>query len=174
MNDKERDLVKKYDIHGIAEHFRQHITPEEYNLDTCYNNVVMLLDFMEVIEKNASQLTNPVSLKLREKGFTSAPLLFGYIILEISNFYTNIHHMQKKGKSLPSVPTYWKELKDFRDAVPAHQDKEHKLKTLADHILVIREIKSIGPIKIVEDFLAYYKNMKETAKGQSASSLKDH
>ncbi len=134
--------------------------PEEFSLDICYRNVMILMDFMEIIEKNSNQLKYLQNVECIKRNVKPSTLLGEYILLEISTFYTKIHLMKEKGKNLPEPPEYWKVLKDFRDLMPAHRDKEYKLKTLADYTFSIKKLDSMDIFKIVEEFIEYYKKMK--------------
>jgi len=136
--------------------------PEDYSLDEYYRNVVILLDFMEIIEKNKDQLKHPINVEFVKKGTHPSASLGVYLILEISNFYTKIYLMKRKGKSFPELPSYVDTLREVRNSLSAHQDKEYKLKSLGDHILLFHKIESIGGfLKIVEDFLEYYRIIKK-------------
>jgi hypothetical protein len=160
MDDFEKQL-KEDRFQNLLDYLKNFPTPKEFNLDISYIHVINLLDFMELIEANSNQLKTPHNLECIKKGIKPSAFLVDYIILEISSFYTNIYLMKKKGKFFPELPNYWKELKDYRDIMPGHRDKEHKLKTLADHTSLIKKLDSLGIPKIVDDFIKYYALMKK-------------
>lgn len=148
----------------LLNHLKEFPVSKEHNLDTSYENVMYLLDFMELINNNSNQLKNPRLKIIIEKGVMPSALLLDYIILEISSFYTNINQMKKEGKSFPKIPEYWDVLKDYRNLGPGHRDKNHELKTLKDHVLSVKKLDLIGVPKIVEDFMKYYAQIKKTKK----------
>lgn len=147
-------------FYNLLEYLNKFPVPEEFSLYTCYINVITLIDFMEVIEKNSNQLQNPFSLQCIKKNVKPSALLADYIVLEISNFYSKIHRMKEEGKLLPEIPSSWKIIKDYRNLMPGHRDKEHELKTLANYTSSIKTLEFVGGIsKIVEDFIEYYKKI---------------
>jgi len=153
-------ILKKNTSEKVLNHLRKFLVPEEFSLDTCYLHVISLLDFIELIEKNSTQLKSPINLEYLKKKTRPSALLYDYIILEISTYYSKIHSMQLKGSKFPKVPDYWEILLAYRNSGPAHRDRKHEFKTLADHVLNVKKLDSIGTLKIVEDFLEYHKQIK--------------
>lgn len=135
--------------------------PPEYNLDKSFMNVMALLDFMVLLQKHKNELKDPINIKIVEKGNDPGVILMDYVIQEISSFYTNVHLLQKQGKSFPELPDYCRALKDYRNKHPGHRDKEHTLKNLADHLKSVISLEvDIGMLKIVEDFREYFLKIK--------------
>lgn len=153
---------KENNSRSLLEHLKKFPVPEEFSLDISYINVVHLIEFIQLIDNNSNQLKNPYALENIKKNVRPSAILLDYIILEISNFYTNISLMKERGKSFPEVPEYWCILKDYRNTAPGHRDKNHKLKNLADYTSNIKKLESIGIPKIVEDFMKYYAKIKKS------------
>jgi len=158
---------KENNSRSLLEHLKKFPVPEEFSLDISYINVVHLIEFIQLIDNNSNQLKNPYALENIKKNVRSSAILLDYIILEISNFYTNISLMKEGGKSFPEVPKYWDILKDYRNTSPGHRDKNHKLKNLADYASNIKKLESIGIPKIVEDFMEYYAKIKKYSQKSS-------
>ncbi len=159
------DFPKQFkgnNFHDLLNYLKKFPVPEEFSLDISYINVVNLIDFMELIENNSNQLKNPYALENIKKNVKPSAILFDYIILEISTFYTKIHLMKEKGKSFPEIPKYWDILKDYRNLSPGHRDRDHELKSLADYTSNIKKVDAIGFPKIVKDFLEYYAKIKKS------------
>lgn len=152
-------LEDSKEFHNVLEYLNKFTVPEKFSLDTSYINVMMLIDFMEVIEKNSNQLKNSFSLEHLKKHVKPSAILVDYIMLEISNFYSKVHKMKKEGSLLLELPSYWEIIRDYRNLMPGHRDKDHELKTLADYTSSIKILDSIGIPKIVDDFIEYYKKI---------------
>ena len=163
FNMQEREDLPKFirECNGekLLDFLKKFPVQEEFSLQTCYFNVMVLLDMMEVINKNADQLKNPISKNYLKRKAKPSAILVEYIILEISNYYTKIHLMRKKGFKFPEPPIYWEILKDYRNKNPGHRDKEHEFKTLADYVSSIKKLDSLSLPRVVNDFLEYHKKI---------------
>ncbi|MFA5070834.1 MAG: hypothetical protein WC511_00500 [Candidatus Pacearchaeota archaeon] len=156
------DETKFQEIFGELSKFP---TTPEYDLDTSFTNVMALLDFMVLIQNHKDELKDPLNIEVIKKGFNPGAILLDYIIQEISTFYTNVYLSQKKGNIFPELPSYWEDLKKYRDEHPAHRNKEHKLKNLADQIKGIISLEvDISMLKIVEDFRECFLKIKSVKK----------
>ena len=160
MDDFVHKILKSENMIEVLESLRKFPVPEEFSLDTSYLNVIVLLDFMVLIDNNVDQLKNPMTLSYLKRKVKPSAILLDYIILEISNYYTKVHIMQGKGHKFPDLPDYWKTLKEYRDSGPAHRDKEHNFKNLSDYVLNIKKLDSLGIPRVIEDFLKYHKLVK--------------
>ena len=152
---------KGKNFQDLLDYLKKFPTPEEFSLDISYIHVVNLIEFIPIIDNNSNQLKNPYALEDVKKKIRPSAILLDYIILEINNFYTKVHSMKKKGKPFPEIPKYWNILKEYRNISPAHRDRDHKLKNLADYTSHIKKLDSIGIPKIVEDFMKYYAEIKK-------------
>ena len=140
------DFQEKFKDERYADlltHLKKFSVAEEFSLDNCYINVMILIDFMNVIEKNKEQLKNPWSLEAIKRNVNPSPILGDYIVLEISSFYSKINDMIERGKKFSEPPKYGGILKDYRNLMPGHRDKDHELKTLADYTSSIKKLDSI-------------------------------
>ena len=166
MDAYREDFQKQFkeDFPNLLNHLKNFPTTKEFNLDTSYRRVRAIIDFMQVIEKNANQLEDPTNIECVKKGVNPSAILLDYIILEIHNYYNNIRIMKNEGKLLPDLPDYLDALRDFRNASPGHRDKKHKFKTLADHTQNVKRLDLIGVLKIVEDFIDYHSKIKTNKK----------
>jgi|SRR3989344_4416064 len=161
LDEKIRELEKAGMIDNLIKEFKKLPVTEEFSLDTSVRNVISLIEFMELIKNNSSQLKNPINVEYTKKVSNPAAFLLDYIILEISTYYTRIYLMRKKGINYPEPPKYWEVLKNYRDLNPAHRDKEHQMKSLADYIGSVFELEKIGIPNIISDFLESYKQVKK-------------
>ena len=89
--------------------------------DASYLRIRALIDYISVLRKNKFDLQEPVNLV---EDLDPSWLLWEYAVQEISSFYTNASQ-DIENKSL--FPIYWEEMKEFRNAIPGHLDKERKL-----------------------------------------------
>ena len=142
-------------------HLKKFPVPKEFSLDTCYRHVLSLIDFMVLIENHADELKEQVNVESLKKGVKPGAILLDYIILEISTYFSHIISMKEEGKIFPDLPSYIDILRDYRNMGPAHRDKKHQLKTLADHTSNIKKLDSIGVPKIIEDFMNYHSLVKK-------------
>ena len=126
-------------------------------LNYSFIRVHMLIDFINVINTNASQLKFPANKKAVETGkILPGGLLYEYVIQEISSFYTLIYQYKKEGINLPEIPEDWKKLSDFRNTIPGHLDKEKKLTTRTAWMDEYAEMQQMIP-KVIADFEKYYR-----------------
>ena len=116
-----------------------------------------MVDFINIIgELGIDAFSVKYNHETKEAGYNPAFFLNDYIILEISNFYTLVH--QEKGIDFPKAPEYWEKIKDFRNAIPGHADKEKKFRTNKDMLSVLNPLDEIGMGNILRDFNEYFTN----------------
>lgn len=143
MNEKERDELFKRSRRGVGRFIELH------------GKVNSLIDFINIIGKLKSEDFGVWHTRVvKESGGEPEAFLNEYVVLEISNFYT-LAHLEKSVK-LPEPPEYWEKLKVFRNAIPAHADKEMGFETFEDLEKLYDTIDEIGMPKILYDFHIYF------------------
>ena len=160
MNTEEyKQMVGAMTEDQIKEHYKNQPMKKFDRLNYIFVRVIQLLDFMKVIDNNANQLTTPVSkavVELAKKGIRPSQFLYEYVMQEISSFYTLAHGYKNQGIQLPKIPDYWKLLKDFRNSIPGHMDKDEKLKTTKDWFEKYESVDNLNTDKIIVEFEDYY------------------
>jgi hypothetical protein len=146
------DFIKYVETLPMKKYFR---------LAYSFEVVMKILDFKVLIDKYKSELEwiGNKELVSSTDNFKPSESLNEFIILEISSFYTNAHNFIEMGDDLPQIPPYWKILKDFRDAIPGHRDKEENFKVISDWITAHQKVDDIGLNNIISDFKDYFKNL---------------
>jgi len=137
-------------------------------LNYAYVRVHMLLDFMNIIDKHASELKSPGSVVVVESGKKIRPsqTIYEYIILEITSFYNLVREIkEEENLSLPELPDYWRTIIDFRNQITGHLDKEGRLKTVREWVEKYEEVDQIGVEKIIFDFNKAYWECHNLLKG---------
>ncbi len=120
-----------------------------------HGKVVSLIEFINILnELEVKYFRVNYTKQLKGRGLNPAAFLNEYLILEISNFYTIVH--SEKSINFPEPPKYWKKLKDFRDAIPAHADKNKYFKTYNDLKKFYNLMDEIGIQRILKDFHDYF------------------
>lgn len=132
----------------------------KYNrLKFAYQRVLMLEDFANVINNHSNELQNIGSIATRQMNEEVLPseLLGEYVILEICSFYELVKKIKnKKELNLPDLPEYFNVLKEFRNQIVAHLDKDEKFRTINDWIVKYESLNIIGVPKIIEEFKIYF------------------
>ncbi|MBI5123465.1 hypothetical protein HZA75_06430 [Candidatus Roizmanbacteria bacterium] len=144
----------------IKVYFKSQPMKKYDRLNYIFVRVTQLLDFMKLIDNNASQLTTPASkavVGLAKKGIRPSQFLYEYVMQEVSSFYTLAYQYKKEGAKLPEVPDYWGKLKDFRNSIPGHMDKDEKMKTTREWFEKYESIDNLNTEKIISEFEDYYK-----------------
>lgn len=158
-----KEQLRQIKFKEIQNILKKYSVPEEYSLDIAYHRVALLLDFMELIDSSSNQLKNEISLAYLQRNGKPSIILFDYVLLEISSYYSKIYSMKQKGAKFPDLPDYWGTLKEYRNICPGHRDKNHELKSLADHVAIIERLESIGIPNVVEDFFKYHADIKKNS-----------
>lgn len=160
MNIEEyKQMIDVMTEENIANYYKNQHMRKYDRLNYIFVRVKQLLDFMNVIDTNFNQLKSPANqatVELIKKGIRPGGLLYEYIILEISSFYTLVHKYKMEGAQLPEIPSYWKTLKVFRNAIPGHMDKEEKIKTSKEWFEKYELIDGLNILRIITEFEKYY------------------
>jgi len=120
-----------------------------------HGKVMSLVDFISIFDKlELKYFKFPYTRILKETNQNPGAFLNEYIILEISNFYTLAH--LEKGVDLPEPPEYWEKLKNFRNAIPAHADKDKNFETYKDLKKFYGLMDNIDIRIILKDFNEYF------------------
>lgn len=131
--------------------------------------VLMLEDFADLINEHEDELKHlgaKATSSMKEKVLASQ-LLGEYVILEIWSFYDYLLKIKTEEKIiLPELPFYWETIKNFRNQVVAHLDKDGKFKTLKEWVEQYDKINEIGMSKIVSDFKQIYEECYNLLKGE--------
>lgn len=146
----EEDFLKYLETLPMDDHF---------HMRYCAERIMNLIDFIQVIAANKQQLKHSSSIALVKSGTKSVSpeqVLYDYIILEVSNFYSHAHICRVGGEILPEIPNYWEDLKEFRNAMPGHRDGKKELKTIKDWMSIHNKVDKITTTKIIYDFRNYY------------------
>ena len=128
-------------------------------LKFAYQRVLMLEDFANIINKHPDELKNIGSIATRQMSEEVLPsqLLGEYVILEICSFYELIKKIKSKNElDLPELPDYFNVLKEFRNQIVAHLDKDEKFRTINDWVIKYESLNLIGVPRIIEDFKRYF------------------
>lgn len=140
---------------------------ERFNFS--FQRVIILEEFADLINKYSSELNNlgaKATRSMKEKVLPSQ-LIGEYIILEIWSFYDMIRKIRSDSNiNLPDLPEYWETIRDFRNQVVAHLDKEGRFRTLKEWIEQYDKINKIGMPRIVEDFKKCYWQCYNLLKGE--------
>lgn len=152
-------LKSAKNIEELNEIFKTLNVPEEFSLHNAYCNVLVLIELIDFVNKNGSQLTNPVSVMHVKNKIKPGTFLGDYIILEISNYYSKIHKMRRDGVSLPEPPSDWEILKNYRNLGPGHRDVKHEMKNLLDYKNAAMSVNNLG--NMVNNFLEYHKKFRK-------------
>jgi hypothetical protein len=96
------------------------------------------------------------------KDFNPGGVLKDYIYLEANSFFEYARILKSTGdKNMPDLPSYLKELKDFRDIMVGHRDKKGKLNFPNEWIELQEKTAKLIPIKqLIKDIDEYYKEVK--------------
>ncbi len=126
----------------------------KFRLKYIYATILSLLDFKELIDEHKKELkleAHQISIKA---GFNPSDVLNQYIILEINSFY-DICKLEEI--NLSKIPNYNLLLKEFRNEIPGHKDKEKRLKDMVSWMQIHKQVDEIGMPKIISDFKEYPK-----------------
>jgi hypothetical protein len=140
---------------------------ERFNFS--FQRITMLEDFADLINKYSSELKNLGSKAIKSMGeeVLASQLLGEYVILEVWSFYDMILKIEKDEKiNLSDLPPYWEDIKDFRNQIVAHLDKDGRFRTLKEWIEQYEKINKIGMPLIVEDFKRIYAECYKNLKGR--------
>lgn len=132
-------------------------------LNFAYVKVHVLLDYINVINSNHSQLVSPANHVSAQSGKVSpSAMLWQYVIMEVCSFYEVIEKMKNQGVGdLPDIPEYYrKALKSFRGQVIAHLNPYGNLQTTADWMTEFIKANKIPIETIIKDFESYYNSCK--------------
>jgi len=165
------DLVKKIkgmDWDKVKEFLLD--TPRTFplRLKEVHYKITSLVGFINILSKlEPKDFANPYSKGIADMGDNPSAFLADYVILEISNFYTLAH--LEKSVELPEPPEYWKKLKEFRDTIPAHADKDKKFETTREVYDFYGIVDEIGFNVLLKDLEEYYEKciaiFRESKKG---------
>jgi len=131
--------------------------------------VTMLEDFADLINDHKDELKHigaKAVLSMKDEVLASE-LLAEYAILEIWSFYDYLSKIKRiETINLPDLPQYWETIRNFRNQIVAHLDKEERFKTLKEWIEQLNKINEIGIPKIVNDFKKIYEECYNLLKGK--------
>ena len=120
-----------------------------------HGKVNCMVDFINIIgELKLEDFGVQYNKLTKEFGGNPADFLNDYIILEMVNFY-RLAYFEKEVK-LPKVPEYWKKLRAFRHALPAHTDQKGEFETYGDLKEFVGILDEIGLDIILKDFNIYF------------------
>ena len=101
-----------------------------------WDMILCLDDFMECIGLHKTDLKSPRNIGLMNfmrdfhgnKDFNPAGVLKDYIYLEANSFFEYAKKLKLSGdKNMPDLPSYLKDLRNFRDVMVGHRDKKEKI-----------------------------------------------
>lgn len=130
--------------------------------------VLMLEDFADLINKHGDELKHLGAKATRSMKDEVLPsqLLGEYVILEIWSFYDYLLKIKTQEEiTLPNLPIYWETIRDFRNQIVAHLDKDGRFKTIKEWIEQYNKINAIGMPKIVSDFKQIHQECYNLLKG---------
>jgi len=139
--------------------------PEDFRLRHSWDMILCIEDFINCINLHKADLKSPRNIGLmkfmaffqNKKDFNPAGVLKDYIYLEANSFFQYAKKLKNKGKCMPKLPNYLKELRDFRDKSIGHKDAKEYYKSPEDWIKAQEEINKIIPIqKLIKDVNEYY------------------
>lgn len=128
-------------------------------LNFAYGRIIVLFDYIKVINDNGNELITPASKQAIATGQEPAIQLYDYLILEICSFYDYVKILIKNNPdiSFPKLPDYLNKIYTFRSAIPGHIDKDERLQTGEDFFNIYQSIfRDIGVEKISIDLENYY------------------
>jgi len=124
-------------------------------LQELHVKITCLIDFINILgDLDSKYFKINYNLFLKERNENPGVFLNEYVISEISNFYTIVY--LEKNEELPEPPEYWKKLKEFRNVVPGHADKEGEFKTYGKLKDFYKLMDEIGLGKILQDYNNYF------------------
>ena len=126
--ERNKDNYNKMTSEEIKQHLKGKKLQSSSRLDFCYVRVRILLDYINVLNNHFDELKEPANVVLKDKKFN---ILNEYILLEICSFYQLIYNENILKRF---IPTYFKVIKDFRNKIVAHMDKDMKLSSTDDWI----------------------------------------
>lgn len=153
----------------VLEILKKRIMRKYERFNFSYQRVILLEDFADIInnhQKELKVLGGKAVNAMKEGEVLPSQLLGEYIILEIWSFYDMLREIKSQEKrDLPELPEYLELLKNFRNQVVAHLDKDGRFRSLNEWIEQYEKINKIGLPKIVQDFKEIYFKCCNSLKG---------
>lgn len=138
-------------------------------LKYCWDMILCLDDFINCIGIHKSDLKSPRNIGLmsfmrdfhRKKDFNPAGVLKDYIYLEADSFFQYAKKLKTKGdKNIPELPSYLKELRDFRNQMTGHRDDNERINFPEGWIKLQEDTAKLIPIKqLIKDIDNFYKEV---------------
>lgn len=155
----DRDLLKKLKTLTKKEFIEYLKTLEmkpDFRLKYIFSTFLSLLDFQQLINNHKRDLKLEAHKISVDSSFSPAEILNQYIILEVYSFYD----ICKQDNILTSdTPPYLETLKDFRNQIVGHKDKEKRLRSIREWMNAHEKVDQIGMSKINSDFKEFAKKV---------------
>ena len=134
-----------------------------------WDMILCLDDFINCVNLHKKDLKNPRNTGLmkfrrdfyKDTEFNPAGVLKDYIYLEANSFFECAKMLKSsKGVRMPDLPTYLKELKNFRDVMVGHRDKKRESKFPEGWMMLQEEIQKLIPVKkLIKDINDYFQSL---------------
>jgi hypothetical protein len=137
----------------------------DIRLKYSWDMILCLNDFIQCIGLHKNDLKDPRNIGLMEfkkmlgdKNFNPRGVLKDYIYLEANSFFDYAKKLKNGGdKNMPELPSYLKKLKDFRNVMAAHRDKNGEINFPQDWIILQEKTAKLIPIdKLIKNIDVYY------------------
>jgi hypothetical protein len=126
-------------------------------------------DFINCISLHKIDLKSSENIRLMNfmkdffgnKDFNPAGVLKDYIYLEANSFFDYAKILKSDGdKNMPDLPDYYGELKNFRNVIVGHRDKNGDIEFPTGWIELQEKIAKLIPIKqLIKDVDEYYQEV---------------
>ncbi len=166
--EKHIEKYKNMSEEEVKEHLRKGYMKKYDRLNYAFVRIDMLLDYIRVLKEHKTELQSPGSRVVVASGKKFNPVMLSeYVVLEITSFYNLVRQIKEEEQisDLPDNPDYWPIIRDFRNQITSHLDKEGRFQTTAEWMDQYNKVDEIGIDKIVnqfkKDYYQCYKLLKE-------------